>query len=127
MLLQVLLLTLAGWLLLRRKKVRLPVRQRVFEHSMAWVTLPTLLLLAAPGVWFMRGAHRVNVFRATKDLPAYKLLEEGDVEESRSPSPPTGAVRSKADVLGSITTSPVQRNALLTGTVLLKVQLAQGE
>lgn len=127
LLLQFTLLALVARWLLRRKKARKTLRKRVFKHSMAWATLPALVLLAASGFWFMRGAHRVNVLRAKKDLPAFRLLEESDLEESRSPSPPIGAVRSKADALGSVTTSSIRRAALLTETMLLKQQPADGQ
>jgi hypothetical protein len=127
-LLQLALLALAAWLLLwRRRRKAGTFRRRVFERSMAWVTLPALVLLASAGVMFMRGSHRVNVLRAKKDLPAFKLLEEGDVEETRSPWPPTGAVRLKADALGSATTSSIPRDALLTETMLLNERPAEGQ
>lgn len=127
MLLQVALLVMVGWLLLRRKKQAKNLRERIYERSMAWAALPALGLLVASGVWYMRGAHHVNVLRAKKDLPAFKLLEEGDIEESRSPSPPDGAVRSKAEALSSITTTSIRRDALLTEAMLLKEQPASGQ
>lgn len=125
--LQLALLALAGWLLLRRPKraAGKTLRRRVFKHSMAWAALPALLLPAAAGVWFMRGAQRVNVLRARRDIPAYKFLEEADVEESRSPSPPTGAVRFKHEALGGLTTSALGRGALLTETMLLNERPAE--
>ena len=126
--LQSALLVLALWRQLRRKGVgKKTVRERVFAHSMAWAAVPALLLPAAAGVWLMRGAHRVNVLRAKRDLPAFKFIEEGDVEESRSPSPPTGAVRSRVGALGSVTTSPLRRGALITEMMLLKERPAGGQ
>jgi hypothetical protein len=127
MLLQVALLVLVGWLLLRQKKAAKNLKERIFKRSMAWAVLPALGLLAASGVWYMRGARHVNVLKAKKDLPAFKLLQESDIEESRSPSPPDGAVRSKADALGSVMTSSIRRDALLTETMLLKEQPAEGQ
>jgi hypothetical protein len=125
-LLQLAALATVARALLGRKKAARPFRRRVFERSMAWATLPALILLAAAGVLFMRGSHRVNVLRAKKELPAFKPLEAGDVEESRSPSPPAGALRSKEDALGSVTTSAIPRDALLTETMLLKERPAEG-
>lgn len=127
LLLQSVLLVTVARLLLGRKKKAAMISQRVFGRSMAWATLPALILLAGAGFLFMRDSHRVNVLRAKNDLPAFKLLEEGDVEESRSPSPPTGAVRSKAEALGSATTTSIPRDSLLTETMLLKERPAEGQ
>jgi hypothetical protein len=94
----------------------------IFRYSMGWPLLLLLSLLLALGIWYVRKEPPKMFFKARRELPAYVVIGDDDIEEVSGVTRAPGALYNKDDVLHRITTAPVERGAVMSESKLYKPQ-----
>lgn len=90
----------------------------LFQRWMGWIVLIIFIILGVIDLIFICLIPRHTLIKAKRDLPAYVIISDRDIDEVKTIRTPPDAIQKKDDAIKHILTAGAKRGTILTESAL---------